>query len=55
MTKLWNKLKGWKTYIACAASIVYAITVIGWQQGDWVMAGEIILKALTFAGIRHAI
>jgi hypothetical protein len=55
MLKLWNKLKGKKTYICSATMILYAIIIIGWQGGNWSAAGDMVLQALAAAGIRNAI
>lgn len=53
MTKLWNFLKGKKSYIVSATGVLYALVVVGWQAGDWTSANQMILASLGLAGLKH--
>jgi len=55
MTKVWDFLKGKKTYIVALAMIAYAGVVHGWQNNDWVSANQLIMEALAISGLRHGV
>jgi hypothetical protein len=52
---IWEVLKGRKTYIIGAGSILLAIGVDGLQNNDWGSAWMKIEAALLAMGIRHGI
>lgn len=55
INKLWEGLRGRKSYLVAIVSVLYAVVVVGWQGGDWVQAGQIILAALGLGALRNAI
>lgn len=48
-------LSGYKTYIVCAAAIIYAISGFYTGHLDVNAAFEVVLAALGAAGLRHGI
>lgn len=48
-------MSGYKTYLVCAASIVYAVSGFFTGHLDANAAIEVVLAALGAAGLRHAI
>jgi len=52
MSGLIDWLKGKKSFIIATVTILYAIVIIGWQQGDWGQAFTIIWAALGFSAFR---
>lgn len=50
-----TKLNGYKTYIVCAGSILYALLSVWQKQMDWNAASQMIQVALTGAGLRHGV
>lgn len=48
-------LAGWKTYLVGFAMILYAVVVLGLQNGDWNSAVEMVLAALAVMGLRAGV
>jgi len=55
MKNLLSKLNGKKSYIVAAATVAYALVVVGWGTGDWATASELVLAALGLASLRHGV
>lgn len=55
MKDLLEKLKGKKSYFIMVATILYAVIIVGWQNGDWSTALELIWGALGFGALRAGI
>jgi len=55
MTNLIEWLRGKKAYIIAFAAIVYAVVIVGWQNGDWEQATNLILSALGLSALRAGI
>ena len=55
MKKLWELLKGKKSYIVASVAVLYAVIVVGWQGGDWHGSAQLVLAALGLGSVRHAI
>lgn len=52
---MWDKLKGRKSYIVAAVTVVYALVAVGWGTGDWSAAAELTLAAAGLGALRHGI
>lgn len=52
---LWNQLKGKKTYIVTAATLLYAVLVLGWGDNNWSAVLPYVFGGLGGATLRHAI
>ncbi len=48
-------LNGKKTYIIAVVAVAYAVVIVGWQQGNWQAALELIMAALGGSAIRHGV
>ena len=55
MTNVVEWLQGKKAYIIAFATIVYAVVIVGWQNGDWEQATNLILGALGLSTLRAGI
>lgn len=53
--KLLIFLQGKKTYVIAFAGLVYAVVIVGWQQGDWSSCWELVLAALGLGGLRAGV
>lgn len=53
MMKLWTWLKGKKTYIVCAITILWAWVGVALAMHGPETAIQVTLAALTAAGLRH--
>jgi hypothetical protein len=51
--KIWETLKGKKTYLVAGATILYAVIVVGWQGHDWRAAAEMVLVSMGMGTLRH--
>lgn len=51
---LWVKIDGYKTYIVCAATLVYAVGYYGIGQNDWATAVSMALGASGLGALRHS-
>ena len=50
-----NWLRGKKSYFVAGATILYALVIEGWQNGNWALAGQIIWGALGFSALRAGV
>lgn len=50
---MWEFLKGKKSYLVALITILYALIIVGWQQGDWQQASELVLAALGLSALRN--
>lgn len=52
---LWNKVSGYKTYIVCITTVLYAVLYYGLTQNDWPTAMSLILGSSGLGALRHAV
>jgi hypothetical protein len=48
-------MRGYRTYLTAAAMVIYAVVVLGIDNGNWLEAIPMILTALALIGIRTGV